>query len=72
MFYKRVPLGKTRLHLAKYAYLGAPNMVKWGFPEKIDTLARDVFSITSVLSTLQCGVALGDTASFRKMNLFVE
>ena len=22
-------------NLAKYAYLGAPNMVKWGFPEKI-------------------------------------
>ena len=21
--------------LAKYAYLGAPNMVKWGVPEKI-------------------------------------
>ena len=21
--------------LAKYAYLGAPNMVKWGLPEKI-------------------------------------
>ena len=21
--------------LAKYAYLGAPNMVKWSFPEKI-------------------------------------
>ena len=22
-------------YLAKYAYLGAPNMVKWGVPEKI-------------------------------------
>ena len=39
MFCMRVPLGKTRFHLAKYAYLGAylgaPNMVKWGVPEKI-------------------------------------
>ena len=26
---------RNKLNLAKYAYLGAPNMVKWDVPEKI-------------------------------------